>query len=221
MLTIQRALAGQRRCRVRFSDRTDGDANSPDFLAAERGRWTLPRQTHSAEVIEVAGPADGNATEGDALVTASDGAVLVIRTADCIPVAIYGREGIAAVHAGWKGLEAGVVEAAVDQLRSYGDVPLRAIVGPHISACAYEFGLDDLDRLAGLWGDEVRGVTSAGLPALDLAAALDAVLHRCAVTVDHEVRRCTSLDQRYFSHRARREPQRMAMLVETTDWSAR
>ncbi|MDG2112049.1 MAG: polyphenol oxidase family protein, partial [Actinomycetota bacterium] len=187
MLNFERSLGGGRRCRVRFSDRSDGDANQAEFMRAERERFTLPRQTHSAVVLDVAHPADASGSEADALVSAAAGPVLAIRTADCVPIALYSAAAVGAVHAGWKGLEAGVVESSVERLRSHGAGPVRAIVGPHISARAYEFGIDDLDRLTARWGERARGITSQGRPALDLAAALERVFDDCDVQLDHHV----------------------------------
>ncbi len=117
MLTVERALGPRRRCRVRCSDRADGDAGDPSFLGSERDRWSLPHQVHGAAVTLVSTPGEGTGGPVDALVTDRAGPVLAIRTADCVPIAVYGSSSVAAVHAGWKGLEAGVVEAAVAEMR--------------------------------------------------------------------------------------------------------
>ncbi len=214
MLTVERALGPRRRCRVRCSDRADGDAGDPSFLGSERDRWSLPHQVHGAAVTLVSTPGEGTGGPVDALVTDRAGPVLAVRTADCVPIAVYGSSSVAAVHAGWKGLEAGVVEAAVAEMRRIDGGPFRAVVGPHIGTAAYEFGSADLRRLADRWGDEIIGRTASGTPALDLGAAVETVLRGCDVGLDHRVGRCTATDARYYSHRARREPERMVMLVE-------
>lgn len=81
----------------------------------------------------------------DALVTGSRRLPLVTLVADCVPVALVDpvRQVGGVVHAGWRGLSAGVVESALDALRSTwgtqtGD--LIAWVGPCIGACCYEVG---------------------------------------------------------------------------------
>jgi len=201
---------------VQCSDRRDGDANSPDFFLSDADALQLLHQVHGAEVVTVE-QTTPDRPEADAAVTVGSGQVIAIRTADCIPVALYDDGGVCAVHAGWKGLEAGVVEAASAALRAASGGLQRAIVGPFISAPVYEFGAEDLDRLAQTFGDGVRGTTTAGTPALDLGGALSVVLERAGVEVDAWVGRCTGLDERYYSHRVRREPQRQALLVQLVE----
>jgi copper oxidase (laccase) domain-containing protein len=60
-----------------------------------------------------------------------------VRTADCLPILLVAERGVALVHAGWRGLAAGVVEAALDCFRA----PLRAaLLGPAIGPCCFEVG---------------------------------------------------------------------------------
>src|SRR5690606_41663202 len=78
-------------------------------------RWL--RQVHGTGVVEVRQP-PGRGTdepEGDAAVTGTPGVVLAILTADCLPVLFCNRAGtrIGVAHAGWRGLEAAVLEGAV------------------------------------------------------------------------------------------------------------
>ena len=207
-------MSDGRRCRIRFTDRRDGDASDAATCADERHRWSLPNQVHGARVLSIQRPADATGVEADALLTTRRGPILAIRTADCVPVALYGRSAVAAVHAGWRGLRDGVVHSAVDALRRVDGGQVRAVVGPHISAAAYEFGVADLERLRSQWGEPAVATTAAGSAALDLAGALSVVCGELGVELDHHVRRCTALDERYYSHRARQEPQRLAMLVE-------
>lgn len=216
MLTFQRALL-RGRCRISYSDRGDGDANDDTFGGWARASWTLLHQVHGADVVVVGEPGEHRGASADAAVTATPGAALVIRTADCVPIALYNHGAVGAVHAGWKGLEAGVVERSVAALSELADGPVRAVVGPHIHAGCYEFGASDLRRLATRFGDAVVGVTSDGNPALDLVAALDAEFDRLDVGLDHHLRACTGCGDRWFSHRARADPQRLAMCVELKD----
>jgi YfiH family protein len=84
---------------------------------------------------------------GDALVSASADTVLTVRTADCVPIILVAprARAAAAVHAGWRGLLAGVIEGAVAALEArYGAraSEVRAAIGPAIGACCYEFGAE-------------------------------------------------------------------------------
>jgi YfiH family protein len=82
---------------------------------------------------------------GDGLMTAEPGLLLTIRIADCLPVLLVDpkRRVVAAVHAGWRGALARVIEKAVgDMRRAFGSDPqqLVAVLGPSIRACCYEVG---------------------------------------------------------------------------------
>ena len=147
--------------RRRFTDRSDGDLQidqDPAVLAARRAAivdlpWLWLRQVHGADVVTVTrADRDGVAalagTEADAAVTAEPGVVLAIHTADCVPVLLTSPQGvIGAAHAGWKGIEAGVIGATVDAMRALGATDIHVELGPFIRAECYEFGEDDLERV--------------------------------------------------------------------------
>ena len=213
---------------VRFTGRDDGDlavpldapAPSAEVVARRRAvldlPWTWLRQVHGGEVVVVRHPADGAGAQADAAVTAVTGAALAIHTADCAPLALAAEEGVVgAVHAGWRGLAAGVVEHAVDAMRQLGATRVHAVLGPCIRVGCYEFGADDLDAVAARLGDEVRGTTDGGAPALDVPAGVRAALRLAGVddadVIDVGV--CTACSPAHWSHRARGEAARQAMVV--------
>jgi copper oxidase (laccase) domain-containing protein len=207
MLTFSRRISDEYSVRVRFSDRSDGDASLPTFLLGERAEMTVPSQVHGAEVFTVSQPGEGNGTECDALLTT------------CVPIAIYGRSIgntpiVGAIHAGWRGIRSGVIDNAMQQVRDYGAQHVRAIIGPHISTDQYEFGAVELGEVVAVVGDKAVGHTKSGKLALDLAAAVVEQLVRNSVTVDHHTCRCTAGDGRYWSHRADRDTQRGALIVD-------
>ena len=140
--------------------------------------------------------------------------MLAVRTADCAPVVLLGPSGVGVVHAGWRGLVAGVVERAVDALRAVDPGPVVAHLGPCIRAGCYEFDGPERDRLAARFGDPVLGTTTWGTPAVDLPAAVHAALDGAGVTEVHDTAGCTACDRRWYSHRARAEAERFA----TTAW---
>ena len=126
---------------------------------------TAARQVHGADVL---GPeelgADGaeDLPAGDALVSASADLVLTIRTADCVPVLLAAprSRAVAAVHAGWRGILAGVILAAVRALGDrYGTKPdeIAAAVGPAIGGCCYEFGVEHRDAFVARLGPDAAG----------------------------------------------------------------
>ena len=99
-------------------------------------------QVHAVQSEEKAfglGPELLHLGEADALVSASSGVALCVLTADCAPLALASAEGVfGAVHAGWRGLHAGVVEAAVDRMRGWGATEIVGSLGPCIHVECYE-----------------------------------------------------------------------------------
>jgi copper oxidase (laccase) domain-containing protein len=136
-----------------------------------------------------------------------------VHAADCAPVALVGDRAIGVVHAGWRGIVSGVLANTVDALRDAGETSVRAVLGPCIRPLHYEFGADDLDRVAAVLGDEVRGVTSSGTPALDVPAAVRVALTRAGVTELDDLGLSTADAERFFSHRLRAERGRHALVA--------
>jgi hypothetical protein len=173
--------------------------------------WVWLDQVHGADVATVSEP--GSHPTADAAVTAVAGLPLVVLTADCAPIAIADDRAVGVVHAGWRGLLAGVVSAAVEALRALGDGEVRAEIGPCIRPAHYEFGADDLAALAARFGPVVVGETVDGRPALDLAAGVRAAFAECGVGTITDDGTCTYADTRYFSHRRDGVTGRQAVVV--------
>lgn len=111
-----------------------------DFELPTEPRWL--NQVHGTAVARWHDVQAGRpAPEADAIVSDQRGSLCAVRTADCLPVLLCARDGgeIAAVHAGWRGLAAGVIEAAVGALQSP-PADLLAWFGPAISQPAFEVG---------------------------------------------------------------------------------
>ena len=224
MLTLHRRV-GKGLARIVVTERADDDWATPNSL--DKSHITLLRQVHGTELVRVSKPGDHVGACADGAWTTLRGATLAVRTADCVPIALYGTRSdhsamVAAVHAGWRGLLAGVIDCASDELRKHGFSSLRAVVGPHICAQHYEFGADDLSAVVSEFGAQVCSRTAWGTRSLDLSATVRTALGRCGVAIDTELARCTATDMRYFSHRARAEQGRTALLVsiESTEPAA-
>jgi hypothetical protein len=123
-----------------------GEWGDPEARARLRSVLALPgeprwlSQVHGTRVLDDrTGPCVGAAPEADAAVTRQAGVVLVVKTADCLPILLAADDGavIAAVHAGWRGLAAGVVEAAVTTM-AVAPAATRAWIGPAAGPTAYE-----------------------------------------------------------------------------------
>jgi purine-nucleoside/S-methyl-5'-thioadenosine phosphorylase / adenosine deaminase len=182
--------------------------------------WSWLRQVHGTAVVVVEEPGQHAGQTGDALVSANGGACLAVFTADCAAVALGSLEGVTgAVHAGWRGVRDGVVESALAAMARLGARHVVAGVGPCLQACCCEFSPEDLDAVAGRLGPDVRAVSSSGRPALDVPAAVLASLERASVRTGLAVDvafvdpRCTACTPGFFSHRARRDTGRQALVV--------
>jgi YfiH family protein len=177
--------------------------------------WVWLRQVHGDSVVTVERP-PSSPPEADAAVTTERGLPLVVLTADCAPIALVAPGAVGVVHAGWPGLEAGVIEAAVDALRAVADGPVQAVLGPCVHPANYEFGPDLLARLVARFGPEVAARTHAGTPALDIPTAVKLALRRAGVDQVVDVDICTVASPDHFSHRRDGVTGRQAAVVVRT-----
>jgi copper oxidase (laccase) domain-containing protein len=175
--------------------------------------WSQLDEVHGADVVVVGHPGDGDGARGDALVTSVPGAVLGAWVGDCAPVALVSAGDVIGVaHAGWRGLEAGVLDAAVATMQAAGARSIEAVIGPCLGPCCNEFGAEDLARLVERFGASVAARTAWGTPSLDLGAGVTAALAALGVRVSGAWP-CTGCDLRFFSHRIRRERQRHVLAL--------
>ncbi|MBI2708289.1 MAG: laccase domain-containing protein [Actinobacteria bacterium] len=210
--------------RTAFSSRADGDlrvGGDPAALEARRARlaphpWTWLHQVHGADVVVVTRPGEHAGAAADASVTAVPGAVLAVQTADCAAVLLADAEAgvVGAAHAGWRGLAGGVLQRTVSAMHSIGARDISAVLGPCIRVGCYEFGAEELDRVVASLGEVVRGTTMWGAGGFDVAAGVRHVLGALGVRSLDEVGGCTACDpDRWFSHRARGEVERLAAVT--------
>ena len=145
--------------------------------------------------------------------TATRGLPLAVLTADCAPIALACDDAVGVVHAGHRGLEHGVIEAAVAALREIGNGPVRAYLGPCIRPARYEFGTADLARLVARFGPSVEDRTHDGKPAFDVPAAVRAALTACGVEALDDCGVCTAASAAHFSYRRDGVTGRQATIV--------
>lgn len=174
-------------------------------LSASRLAWV--EQVHRAEVKVVCQPpprAGDFLGRADAVTSSFSQLVLAVRTADCLPILLADpdRRVAAAVHAGWRGTLAGVVENALSVLRRiFGSRPERllAALGPHIRPCCYQVGPEVHVAFLSRFGQ--RAISSRGTSLrVDLAQANRLELLRCGVLARHieTLDLCTSCRQDLF-----------------------
>lgn len=204
-------------------------ADGDDPAVVERNRTELVRlaglpavphwlrQVHGTDVVRVEGLGAGMEPVADASVTSVPGTVLAILTADCLPVVFAADDGseVAAAHAGWPGLSAGMLEATVAAMRTPPE-RLIAWIGPAAGPARYEIGVEVRERfLAHDAGADVAfAATRPGHWRVDLPAIARMRLAQVGVTRVHGGDLCTLSDpRRFFSHRRDARTGRMATLV--------
>ena len=116
-----------------------------------------PAQVHGIDVARVR---DGGAepAEADAIIAVRPGRCVGVVTADCVPLLVASEDGaaVAAIHAGWRGLAAGVIERGIAALREHTGRALFAVIGPHIGPCCYEVDAPVVDALRSRFDGAVR-----------------------------------------------------------------
>lgn len=161
-------------------------------------------QVHGSEVLVVGrdvSPGSGEPPRADGLVSDQAGVTLLVRMADCVPVLLADPESgvIGAVHAGRRGITAGVVPRGAEALRALGARRLVAWVGPHVCAGCYEVPAVLRDEVCATV-PEAHAVTRWGTPAVDLGAAVEAQLTREGAEVV-VTGGCTVESARLYSYR--------------------
>jgi len=120
-----------------------------DAMGVDAGDLATVFQYHSAEVLTLDRPPEGERAKADAMVTATPGVALGILTADCAPVLFADADAgvVGAAHAGWKGALNGVLENTLSAMEALGADRGNtvAVVGPCISQASYEVGPEFMD----------------------------------------------------------------------------
>jgi YfiH family protein len=181
----------------------DNRARAAAAIGLPAGQLAFADQVHgNAVALLDAPPATSPAV--DAMVTTAPGLALVVMVADCVPVLLADAEAgvVAVAHAGRKGVESGVVGAAVRAMLTCGAEldRLHVWLGPSIGGCCYEVPADMQAAVdAAAPGTACR--TRAGTPGLDLRTGLETQLHALGVTRVGRVGGCTAETVDLFSYR--------------------
>lgn len=196
--------------------------DSPEAVTANRSRLTSHlniqpawlRQVHGVVVAE-ADPC--RVVEADASWTITPGVACTIMTADCLPALFCDRAGsrVAAAHAGWRGLAAGVLEATVDRLA----VPASDIMvwlGPAIGPQAFEVGPEVREAFISTHPETAQAFVpslNAGRYMADIYTLARLRLAARGVTAVYGGGFCTVNDSRFYSYRRSARTGRFASLV--------
>ena len=187
------------------------------LLAGQHPLWL--RQVHGTGVVAGHVVSGSEIPEADAVWTHQPGLACAVLTADCLPILFSTVDGsaVAAVHAGWRGLAAGVVEAALAAMPcSAGGV--HAWMGPAIGACCYEVGADVCDVFVKNMGPAALDCfvpsSASGKYQADLYGLAALRLKRAGVNWLAGGHQCTACNPtEYFSHRRDGQTGRMASVI--------
>ena len=181
----------------RTGDDPEAVAANHDRLRELAGGTALARcsQVHGREVLRRSTLPDGERPQADGIATNVPGVAALVLTADCLPVALSAPGAVAMVHAGWRGLAAGVLDEGVAALRDVGaGGPVVAAIGPGAGGCCYEVG----DEVRDAFADVPEAMLGRNV---DLKAVALARLRAAGVDEVHDTGLCTMCDARFFSHR--------------------
>jgi len=204
----------------------DHVGDDPDTVAANRARlrrmlalpgepcWLAQQHGNRVAAAEYGGI---DCDPADAAITSEAGVVCAVLTADCLPLLLCDADGtqVAAVHAGWRGLAAGVVQAAVARF----SVPAARLVGwlgPAIGPARYEVGEEVARILSSVHPDAAKDLRP-GRPGrwfADLYGLACGILRETGVSRVFGGAHCTYADaERFYSYRREETTGRMATLI--------
>ena len=178
---------------VRFTGRGPTNDREEILRAIEPASPPLAwaKQIHSALALPAR---PGICGEGDALYTEETGLALSVVTADCVPVLLAGPEGIAAVHAGWRGIATGIIPATLEKMKGDHGASI-AWIGPAIGPCCYEVGEDVASQVIAASRPELAIPGPNGKPHLDLQAAARLQLEAAGVGQVFVLAHCTRCEE--------------------------
>ena len=202
---------------LHVGDDEDDVRQNRDLLHRELGLPAEPdwiSQTHGTHCVIL--EQDQN-RDADAAITRKAGRVAVVMIADCLPLLLCNRDGteVAALHAGWRGLQAGVIRSSLARMKSRA-ADLMAWIGPGISNRYFEVG----DEVREAFEASHDGATEFFEPhgdahwMCDLAGLAARELERLGVGRVLRDRHCTYRDaDRFYSYRRDRVTGRMAAMI--------
>ena len=165
-----------------------------DAIGADVEKLALNFQVHSARVLRATPALRGEHADG--LWTEEPGLPILAMSADCLPIVLarIGKPGVAVLHAGWRGLLAGIAAAGTAVL---GGDDLVAAVGPAIGPCCYEVGEEVAAPFRERFGNDVVQESR-----LDHWTSAERALRAAGVERVDRFDRCTACEPEwFFSHR--------------------
>ncbi|MFZ6817714.1 peptidoglycan editing factor PgeF [Undibacterium sp. Ji22W] len=168
---------------------------------------TFLSQIHGTLAVDATDIREGSIVEADASFTNQPNVSCVVLTADCLPILLASTDGrcVAAVHAGWRGMAGGVIEATVQEMRRKGGREITAWLGPAIGANAFEVGIDVFDAFTQKMPQQRQNFKSQvrdGKYLADIYGLARTVLHSLAINRISGGEYCTFTElELFYSYR--------------------
>jgi len=216
-----------------FASMNLGDRTEDSIIAIARNRNQLVKvlnlpdepcwlyQSHSSKVIRLYEDTASN-QQADASYTTLPNKVCVVLTADCLPVLLCAKDGtsVAAIHAGWRGLADGIIEATISTLLHFGKSKpenLLAWLGPAIGPAVFEVGADVKDNFVRKAPEAEAAFTRIGAEEkwlADIYLLARQRLARMGVSEVYGAGFCTAMQyEKFYSYRRDNRTGRMASLI--------
>jgi len=176
----------------------------------------IPKQIHSNSVIicKKAGYID----DSDGIITSNKDLVLSIQVADCIPIFLFDKQNnlIGLVHAGWRGVNSGIIENGIGQMKKLNSKPIdiKIIFGPSIRQCCFEVG----PEVSKLFNHKFQENGIENKTQLDLQGLVVEKLVNMDIQFKNiiDVKECTCCSDRYHSYR--RDGEKAGRMIAMLGW---
>ncbi len=189
---------------------------APESLLPQQLRYL--HQVHGATVVPIAAVRDApEPIDADAVTGSAPGDHCAVRTADCLPILFCARDGseVAAAHGGWRGVQAGIIEATIAALDAPAD-DLLVWLGPAISQENFEVGEEVREAFLAVDADagECFEINARGRWQADLYGLARRRLHNCGVRAIYGADWCTYRDAKlFYSYRRDADKGRMVTFI--------
>ena len=182
----------------------------------EQCQWL--NQVHGCRVFIASDITTGTVPKADAVISRTPGVVCSVLTADCLPILISNSAGteVAAIHAGWRSLAAGIIEKTIAAMTSDAD-DLLVWFGPAIGANQFEVGIDVKDTFAEAGKESLKAFTviegKEGKYLADIYSLANVRLIGAGVRPARIPSFCTVEQSCWFSYRRDNKTGRMASFI--------
>ena len=178
----------------------------------------VPKQVHLNN-ISICTKA-GNIIDTDGIITNNKDLVLSIQVADCIPIYLYDKQNhnIGLVHAGWRGVTAGIIENGINQMKELDSksIDIEVLLGPSIRQCCFEVG----SEVGKLFDNKFQEIGNGNKMYLDLQGVVIDKLINMDIQYKNiiDINECTCCSDKY--HSFRRDGDKAGRMIAMIGWQA-